>query len=452
MRPGEAQEHTRLLAKMSGLLTEFDRASPRVVVYNVDPVLRREPAREIFGLAGLEPDELPEKDSVVLVYGGERLDVELDAPKFLEAGATRELFRGEQILTSKILELTSERKRVYFLRGHGEKLPTELQARRSYVEVGRALRRHNFDVEEVSLAERGQVPEDASVLVIAGPMGPLTETEARAVARFLEAGGGLFLLLDPEPNLADFGLNDLLEGFGIRPRSDYLCLRGFGRARLTGQMDWAWLPDILVPNSQYTLHPIVEPLRNRFRTWFPGACPVEAQVVEGEDAVDPQEILYMPRISQSGQPQDNVAVRQVPGFQEAMKNRRLSEEAGDIIGRTPLGVASERPVDGEEGRTARVVVIGDSDFALSVHVGRTQNAVPANLTLFVNAVQWLGRRESYIAIAPKTLEYSRERVDFSDADVDQREVYRRAAFWIPVLFLPLLMTFLGLAVWWRRRQ
>ena len=74
----------------------------------------------------------------------------------------------EQDLTNALIKAmsTMERK-VYFLQGHGEKEPNRTE-RDGYSAVSGMLRRDNYMVERLVLAQKKDVPDDATVVVIGG--------------------------------------------------------------------------------------------------------------------------------------------------------------------------------------------------------------------------------------------------------------------------------------------
>jgi gliding motility-associatede transport system auxiliary component len=462
IRSRKNADEIEVLERVKALLGEYDRACPNIVLYNINAVIEREQTRRIFAQAGISSDVLPEGDSIVLSYGKKRQDIRIRHDAFIQRRPTRDLFMGERVVTSAILGLTSEQKKVYFLRGHGEKRavqgstagPVSIEHLQDYRGVNRALRRNNFSVEELSLVQTPRVPDDCAVLVIAGPRVPIPAEEAKAVGAYLDRGGALFFLVDPDTGRTDLGLNSEMAKFGIKIRSDYLCHVWVGERAIT-TTDWEPRPFVSVPDTGYTIQPIVEPLRNRYMTRFYFACPVEGVDI-GDENVEAQELFYMPSRTMPGQPTDNFAVRLVPGLAKRFEDKVEPREAdGDILGSIPLAVASERgPLAGVTGGgKTRVVVIGDSDFALSLYADSTSpEAVPSNMTLFVNAVKWLGHRESYISIDAKTLEFARERADVSQFEEDGRRSYERAILVVPVVLVPGLVTFLGLIVWWRRRK
>ena len=88
--------------------------------------------------------------------------------------------------------------------------------------------------------------------------------------------------------------------------------------------------------------------------------------------------------------------------------------------------------------TTRLVVLGDADFASDSLTQLTLN----NRDLFTNIVNWLAQSEDRITVSPpsttsRTLTLSAEQQSF--------------IFYGTVLFLPILILLLGGYIWWRRR-
>ncbi len=75
----------------------------------------------------------------------------------------------EQEITTAIIKVVQgTAKKVYFTSGHSEKDATSAQ-RDGYKGIADALGRENYTIDKVVLAQTGSVPDDASVVVVAGP-------------------------------------------------------------------------------------------------------------------------------------------------------------------------------------------------------------------------------------------------------------------------------------------
>src|SRR5499426_2065967 len=104
----------------------------------------------------------------------------------------------EAAMTNAILKVTrNTQKVVYFVTGHGEPSLTDSD-RTGYSVAKQALEEQNYTVQELVLARQLQVPDDAAVVIVAGPRRDLLETEMEALSAFLGRGGHLFVMLDPE--------------------------------------------------------------------------------------------------------------------------------------------------------------------------------------------------------------------------------------------------------------
>ena len=74
------------------------------------------------------------------------------------------------------------------------------------------MQRDNYEVRSLNLKQDGQVPEDAAILIVAGPKRDLDSDEMDAIMDYLIRGGKMVILLDPDaPDtyrqvLAEWGL------------------------------------------------------------------------------------------------------------------------------------------------------------------------------------------------------------------------------------------------------
>jgi ABC-type uncharacterized transport system involved in gliding motility auxiliary subunit len=111
-------------------------------------------------------------------------------------------------------------------------------------------------------------------------------------------------------------------------------------------------------------------------------------------------------------------------------------EGEDTPGPVTIGVALERAA-AEDG-AARLVVVGDSDFATNAFFG-----LQGNGDLFLNAVRWLAADEDFIAIRPK---------EPQDRPLTLTESQARTSFYVSMILFPLAILVAGVTVWVRRRK
>lgn len=134
-------------------------------------------------------------------------------------------FRGEENFVRAMLEIAgkkSSRNTAYFTTGHGEKSAFDLDGNDGYSELARILADRNIKVSSVDLSLVKKIPDDAHVLIIAGPKGTFQDQEVASIQAFLNnRGGKLLLAIDPVEELSildrpAFGLRSMLREWGIR--------------------------------------------------------------------------------------------------------------------------------------------------------------------------------------------------------------------------------------------
>ena len=162
----------------------------------------------------------------------------------LESGTkeTRIQNPTEENITNALLKVTrDEQKVIYFLEGHGEN-NIEGNDDESYSTAKKNLEQDGFIAKRLLLLQSGKVPEDASVLVVAGPKKPIQEEEKKIIDDYLNSGGAVFMLIDPK---SESNMETFLKKWGIanslHPISMAFELIGFPktfRFHQFGSLDW----------------------------------------------------------------------------------------------------------------------------------------------------------------------------------------------------------------------
>ncbi len=152
------------------------------------------------------------KDGVIVLARGEDESnaATIEIPK-AELEKAEVLRRSDTLRTldskvnKKLLEIMRDKRSAYVLIGHGEmndpnSAPPDLKGR--IPELGVSLLRRqfassNYDVKTLGLIDLVKdVPEDATMVVVLAPIGPLQEAEWAALARYLDRGGRLLIALN----------------------------------------------------------------------------------------------------------------------------------------------------------------------------------------------------------------------------------------------------------------
>lgn len=278
----------------------------------------------------------------------------------------------EQELTGAIIRLMNPvSQAVYFLAGHGERSP-DVSGQETYSLVRRSLESKNYSVKTLNLLAENAIPDDAKVIVIAGPRKPLAQSEVDQLAEFVQNGGGLVVMQEPTP-VTEFGdapdpLADYLaQNWNISLGNDIV-------VDLTSQQPFAPYA------AQYGSSPITQKLQN-ITSQFPTVRSVTS-LTENLSGVSTVELVFTA--------QQSWAETQLENLAEGASNISF-DEALDIPGPISLAVSAEN-----FQTNARVVVFGDSDFALDVNF-----VYYANGDLIVNAIDWTSGQEELINLTPK---------------------------------------------------
>jgi ABC-type uncharacterized transport system involved in gliding motility auxiliary subunit len=341
---------------------------------------------------------------------------------------------GEQDLTNGLVKvLTGEKKKVYFVQGHGEKDPDGSDPRTGYSGIKTALEGDNYEVAKTVLAQEQDVPADASVVIIAGPRTDLLQPEADMLERFLKKGGHVLVMLDPpEDSTPKMPVSEsLLRSWGFQAGSDVV-VDASGMGQLIGT-------DASVPVvASYPSHPITD----RFNVIT--AYPLARSITPILPASNGRAAVTIIQTSPRSWAESDMA--QLKSGQVA-----LDEDKGDKPGPVSIGavtatvatdvakpeVAATAAGDKPPTPESRFVTIGDSDFPSNSALG-----IQGNRDLFVNIVNWLAQQENLISIRPKPA---------SDSRLTMTAQNMMAAFWMSMLAIPGLVFATGVYTWWRKR-
>jgi ABC-type uncharacterized transport system involved in gliding motility auxiliary subunit len=390
-------------------LSEYQYYSDQVEVEYIDPDRRPVQAKEF---------EITTYGTVVVDYMGRRERVTSDA---------------EQDLTNALIKvLNPQEKKVYFLAGHGEKDPSDTE-RTGYSSIIDILRRDNYEWEKLILAQTNAIPDDTTVIVIAGPQTDLLEAEISLLGSYLERQGKLLVMLDPAANLKEPArlprLTALVREWGVNVTDSVI-------VDVSGLTNVATIPVAAPP---YPNHVVTD--RFELLTMFPTArAVVPAMDAPGDRTAQPI-VQTTPRAwaeTNLASLEDTDALQPEP-------------EKGDMTGPVTIavGVAVPAKVDPEAAAQAeeetnerrspetRLVVFGDSDFVANNYLG-----IDGNGDLFMNSVNWLAQQESLIAIRAR---------EPSDRRLTMTANHVQGLFWLSMLIVPALVLGAGVYTWWRRR-
>jgi ABC-type uncharacterized transport system involved in gliding motility auxiliary subunit len=314
---------------------------------------------------------------------------------------------SEEGLTTAIVKATRDKnKRVAILTGHGEMSISETGPDGA-AELKSALEDGGYDVEELSLVDKGAVPEEIDLVMILGPKTSLLDPELQALRDYTKAGGDLFIAADPGER---HNLALLTKPYGIQFNNDYV-LDQFGQILGASAA--------MALGREYGSNDITKDFNPGMMTLFHLASSLEkASDTEGltvEDVVKTGDTRFAT---------NEIAQGQV-------------EVSTDNRG--PHTVAMTSKGKGEkDGSEFSVVVIGDSDF-LSNQLFYQH----LNRDLAMNSVAYQLKESNLISIRPRQPK---------GTTLTLTEMTSMIYLWAVILPMPIFMFGLGGFSWYRRRN
>ena len=349
----------------------------------------------------------------------------------------------EETLTNALTKLLRNGiKKIYLVKGHGElspdsKDPEGLSTAKEQIE------KQNYKVEEIVLLQTASIPDDATILMIAGPKTDPLDSELDLIRNYINRGGSVLCLLNPfkTPKLAAF-----LKDYGFETADDIVVDR---MSRVFGG-------DYLMPViTTYINFPITKNFN--LASFFPEVRSVRAAekpipnvTVQGlaltspvswtinEEQLKSGNANFDEKTGQKG-PVSVMAVATYnkidSGHKEPGNGEKGAKNPAEPAAKVNGDKAAENPA---KTAKARIVVAGSSLFAANKYY-----KLQGNGDLFMNSVSWLAEDENLIAIRPKSSKSQPIVLTGNESLV---------ILVVPVVLLPLSWIIVGVVVYLYRRR
>jgi ABC-type uncharacterized transport system involved in gliding motility auxiliary subunit len=422
------EQNTGQANEIANLLKEYQQAAGKnMIVEKIDP------AYDIARAAELQKElHFDGNDHLVIFKYKDR------SPRFVKQDDMFEInpmtgqvgaFKGEQELTAAIIGLVEGKpSKVYFTEGHGEHALQDVSSLTGYGLVGQSLKNENVETANLNLAQKGDVPDDADAVVIAGPSISFSPIEAEALDKYLENNGKLLVLLDPYVSL---GLDDLLKKYGLKYEDDLVLYRGttstgsqitlplaaiyqggFSAQPITAKFAEANLQLLIYDARSITL-PSADPTQPQPKTQFLLQTDADSWgwiSKNGAPPVDPKQLTF--------------------------------NKATDIPG--PVTVAAEYdggtttdPTTKATMFATRIVAVGSSKFL------ENDAAESVGANFFTNCIDWLVKKDAVLDISPKKPQ---------QYGVSLNPISYRTVVWTAAFFIPGAALAMGIFTWFSRRK
>lgn len=388
------------------------------------------------------------KDGVVVLTRGDKsetLELDVDFKRARAAFRTNTTLRNlDREVNTRLLKLVRERRKAYLTVGHGEindpssidrAVPFEVPPRQVQV-FRRRLADLGYEVKNLGLIDLARdVPEDATVVIMLGPVQPLMATELEALDRYLAKGGRLLVAMDPK-SLATLGKLEGRLGFRFDPASltdkdRYLRLRGNDADRR------------VVITTQFSSHASTTALSRMSEAGLPlvdsGAL-FEVDFAAELGADKPKKTVVIRSAETSWLDRNNdYELTDKPAAGQAAEKRDRYNVAAAIEG------PKRKAADGKEQDGFRAMLYADADLFADavVDAGFGQRAlVMIGGPILEDAVRWLGGEEFFAG----------EVVTEEDKPIQHSKDQEKRWFLLIIVGLPLAVLGLGLTATMARRR
>lgn len=326
---------------------------------------------------------------------------------------------GESEIVNAILRVISgEVKKIYVLTGHGERLLGDKNPR-GWSKANGMMEQAGYKIKTLNWFETGKIPEDADLLIVAGPRNDYTKNEVELLRKRLNSGGSTLFTLDPThiPNLTAF-----MKEWGITLKDDMV---------LDTVSEQLGFGSLVAAVATYTKHPIVKDIKAA--SFYPVSRSLELDA--NNEKIDLKAVGLTG--TESWGETDLVSIEKGSATFDATADYPGSR----IIIATAeweVGEAQEKLKIGEARKKARMVVVGDSDFASNSTLG-----LSSNKDVFLNIIGWLVGEEARLSIRSNKTGF--HPIIFTSDQL-------KWMFWPVVVVLPSAVALVGFVVMARRRR
>lgn len=379
-----AREQTELRQAIRRFIDKYQRVKPDISLHFVNPDAVPNEVRRL----GIQVN-----GELVLHYQGRSEHVR-NASEREFTHAVQRLIRGGE-------------RWIAFIEGHGERDPLG-KANHDIGEWAQQLRSRGFKFQSLNLSETSVIPDNTAVLVIASPLVEYLPGEVEIIRQYLQSGGNLLWLRDPD------------DKSGLENLAHYLEIE-FGRGTImdyAGQLIGVNDPTMtLVTPRLYGDHSTVNDFD--LTTLFPATVSLQHNGDRWRAS----------RLLNSG---DHTWLET-----GELRGEVTFDDGTDIQGPLTLGLALERDTEGD-GRTQRVIVVGDGDFLANTYIGNA-----GNLEIGMRFVNWLSSDDALIDIPAHTAE---------DTRLQMSPMLAGGTGLFFLILLPLAFLATGGVIWWRRKK
>lgn len=334
----------------------------------------------------------------------------------------------EQTLTNSILALITENKpKIYFVQGHGEYDQTKMNMLLSYLD------NEAYEIEFLSLATQGKVPDDCDVLAIVSPQKDILDIEAQYIKDYINNGGNIFYSVDVISEEVSFtNIQSVLDLYGVSVKNG--CALEY---KLNTQL--ADTPYIFMPEVSST-HQITKDIYTdssaNTAIWLAYAARLEYQSDETLQSLNVTKENLL-KTSEETAFIKNLSV----DFETASKTAEIGAlEIASVL------TKEVTPTEGKNDTKSELIVVASTRFLSDLPISELNQSYPlsyigSNTDFVINSMAYLGGKDNILTI----------RKDFSTSTYTPTTIQNLIVIAI-VVGVPVLIILAGIVVWVYRKR
>ncbi|MCL2823107.1 MAG: Gldg family protein [Polyangiaceae bacterium] len=402
-----------------GYLRDLQKKSPNVKIEAQDRLLAPALAKEF---------KITQDGVIVLSRGTQFESIQIGTDIKSARRILRQLDREFEKSLTKVLV---GKRTAYLTTGHGELNDTQLEGTltgRSAGVIKAFLEMQNYTVRDLSLVQGlgRNVPDDATIVLVLGPMEAFTDDEVASLDRYVTRGGNLLLALEPEGKANNEALAAIA---GVVFKPGVLCNSESYVVRRRNASDQGF-----IFSNRFSSHASVSTLRKLGSriVLFSNAGAFE----KAEAAVGKVDNAVMSLPGTWADLNGNYA------FDEPVESKAVFNLAVAVTRPAILPVIDDPKPDSDEDGTgkasekkpteARVFLVGDSDVLSDALMGPSNVAL--NQQFGFDVLRWLGGEEAFAGVVETP----------DDVRIEHTKQKDKVYFYLTIFGVPALVLGIGL--------
>lgn len=412
------QSVRKVKSDFKDLLEEYAAISDGMLVFEFINPSEDEKIEQEAMQSGIQPILINQRDKDQVkqqkAYLGAVIEMgdKMDVIPVIQPGAAMEYALSKSLKKVSI----SDKPVVGLLQGHGEPSLNALQQARAELQI-------MYDLQEVTLSDTANELQKYESVAIVAPKDSFPPSHLQQLNNYLENGGNLLIAINRvEGNLQQgrgasisTGLEGWLADKGVQVSNNFVIDANCGNVQVRQNnggfsfstvIDFPYLPVI----NQFEDHPVTTGLES---TILPFASPL---AYTGDTTIN------YTAIAKTSENSGTAPASTVFNIEKQWTKNDFPEN----------GLVVAAALEGQFGSAAkaRMVVIGDGDFIVNGEGRGAQQLQQDNVSLFVNAMDWLADDTGLIALRTKGV---------TDRPLDQLEDGKKAFLKYFNFLLPLIL-------------